>query len=110
VPRICGKVHINRQFNLNIIGKCRTGSGAFLCPDIAEYEAQTPDKNVIYAPRDPHQDIGILVESGKQGPKNSIDPLLCEVSGWCATDAHEWFILKRFEKSHTDHGYFPMVR
>jgi hypothetical protein len=110
MPHICGKVHINRHFNLNIIGKWRTGSGDFQSPDIAEYEAETPDKNVIYVPRDPHRDIGILVESRKQGPKNCMDPLLFEVSDWCATDAHEWFIRKRFEKSHTDHGYFPMVR
>ena len=74
------------HFNLNILGKWSNGSRQFQCPEQAVYEIETPDKNVIYVPRDPHRDIGILVESGKQGPKNAIDPQAFEVTDWCSKD------------------------
>lgn len=71
------------HYNLHFLGKwLRT----FECPTEAEYELETPDKNVIYVPRDPHRDIGVLVESGKQGPKNSVDPTAFEVTDWCSKD------------------------
>jgi hypothetical protein len=71
------------HYNLHFLGKwLRT----FECPTKEEYELETPDKNVIYVPRDPNMDIKVLVESGKKGPKTSVDPKVFEVTDWCSKD------------------------
>ena len=69
------------HYNLHFLAKWLD---TFTCPTEAEYE--TSGKNVIYVPRAPHSDIGVLVESGRQGPKNSADPTVFEVTDWCTKD------------------------
>lgn len=77
------------HYNLHFLAKW---SHTFTCPDEADYAFETPDKNVIYVPRNPRvedttdntMDIKVLVESGKKGPKKSIDPTLFEVTDWCS--------------------------
>jgi hypothetical protein len=71
------------HFNLHFLAKWLD---TFICPTAAEYESETQDKNVIYVPRGPDRDIGVLVESGRRGPKNSIDPMVFEVTDWCSSD------------------------
>ena len=72
------------HFNLNFLAK---EIDTFVCPTVAEYGSETLDKNVIYVPRgSEHGDIGVLVESGKRGPKNSSDPQVFEVTDWCSED------------------------
>jgi hypothetical protein len=71
------------HFNLQFLAKWLD---TFICPTDAEYESETPDKNVIYVPRGPDRDIGVLVESGRRGPKNSIDQTVLEVTDWCSRD------------------------
>jgi hypothetical protein len=71
------------HFNMHFLAKWLD---TFICPTEAEYELETPGKNVIYVPRAPHRDIGVLVESGRRGPKNSIDPTVFEVTDWCSKD------------------------
>ena len=71
------------HFNMHFLAKWLD---TFICPTEAEYESETPDKNVIYVPRAPHRDIGVFVESGRRGPKNSIDPTVFEVTDWCSKD------------------------
>ena len=71
------------HFNLNFLAKWLD---TFICPTEAEYDSETPDKNVIYVPRSPSQNIGVLIESGRRGPKNSIDQTVLEVTDWCTED------------------------
>lgn len=71
------------HYNLHFLGKRLSN---FECPTEVQYELETPDKNVIYVPRDPHRDIGVLVESGKQGPKDNTDQEALEVTDWCSKD------------------------
>ena len=71
------------HYNLHFLAKRLE---TFTCPDEAEYAFETPDKNVIYVPRVQDADIGVLVESGKKGPKSSDDPTVFEVTDWCSKD------------------------
>jgi len=96
------------HFNLNILGKWRTGPEMFDCPSEAEYLLETPDKNVIYVPRDEHRPISILVESGKQGPKDNPEALVLEVTDWCAKDFDGTDAAMRLPKD--EYGYLAYAR
>jgi hypothetical protein len=72
-----------KHFNLNIIAK----KDNFTCP-APEFDPETGQQvygNVIFIPREQGNDeITILMESGKKGPKGAMDTSKLQVTDWCS--------------------------
>ena len=69
------------HFNLNMLGK----KFGFDCPPPdADASGAESYGNVIFVPRWSGEDITVLIESGKKGPKSAPDTATLEVTDWCS--------------------------
>jgi len=94
------------HFNLILLGKW----GAFQCPP-PEYDENNNQVygNVIFIPREQGEDdITILMESGKKGPKNAQEITELQVTDWCSETFDGSPAMLRLPKN--DAGYAVYAR